>query len=83
MNKLKKIGSYFGVGLALLGSSLYASGVHAAADAAVTAAAEDVATVMQENVIASITAALPIVVLGGVLILIIGVVWKFGRRFFR
>lgn len=84
MKNFQKVGAYMGagVGMVLTGLGL-SNSAHAAADAGVTAAAESVATVISENVIASVTAILPDLVLAGALILIIFVAWRFGKRFVR
>jgi len=78
-NKLNKVLAYgSALGTALLVAPLMTL---AAADTDVVGAATSTANVMSENVKAAVLATLPIVVPVGVLILVIFLAWRFGKRF--
>lgn len=75
MDKLKL------VAMSTLGTLIAPFVAFAAADQDVIDAATSTATTMKENLVDSISAALPIVIIAGVLVLAIFVVWRLGRRF--
>jgi len=79
MNRLKK---YASVGVGLMGSLIGLSAL-AAADEELTNATTAVATSMKENVMASLIAALPVVIIPGLLIIGAFLIWKFGKKFVR
>lgn len=55
--------------------------VNATADTALTGAAESFATVIQENLLEVITTNLPTIAIVGLVIVAIGLVWYFMKRF--
>ena len=72
----------FAIGSAVVGGlSLFASNVFAAADEDVLAAASTTALTIKENVVGAITENIATILVGGVLILVILVVWRFSKRF--